>query len=144
VHNQIVLELPEQPALEQLAWALDEIARAVQRLDDQAAQQFTAYVGRIHEQLAAEIQRRASTGARHSAEARRAAPLVEPLAVTPRKAAELIGVGHPLFYKEVMPFVASGAILSCQLGHHRVILLASLREWMEKTARASSCQPASG
>lgn len=52
-----------------------------------------------------------------------------PWAVSPDEAAKLLGLTRRTFYRQVMPFVYSGAIESGKIGRTRRIDVESLRTW---------------
>lgn len=56
---------------------------------------------------------------------------------TPTEAAALIGLKRRTFYRQVMPFVASGAIRSTKIGRIRLIEVASLRAWWQQQLEAA-------
>jgi excisionase family DNA binding protein len=51
---------------------------------------------------------------------------------TPTEAASLLGLSRRTFYRQVMPYVASGTIRSAKIGRVRLIELESLRAWWQK------------
>lgn len=51
---------------------------------------------------------------------------------TPTESAELLGLTRRTFYRQVMPYVASGTIRSTKIGRVRLIELESLRAWWQK------------
>lgn len=51
---------------------------------------------------------------------------------TPTEAAALIGLKRRTFYRQVMPYVASGTIRSVKIGRVRLIEVASLRAWWQQ------------
>lgn len=53
-------------------------------------------------------------------------------AVSPDEAADLLGLKRRTFYRQVMPFVYSGAIRSGKIGRTRRIDVQSLRAWWDK------------
>lgn len=53
-------------------------------------------------------------------------------ALSPKEAAEVLGIGRVSLYRHVMPAVRSGAIQSLMIGGSRRILLASLLRWVER------------
>lgn len=53
-------------------------------------------------------------------------------AVSPNEAAALLGLNRRTFYRQVMPYVYSGAIKSGKIGRTRRIDVQSLREWWDK------------
>jgi hypothetical protein len=119
----------------QLVQLLAEMLRAAQQFEAHELHQLDATLALMREQIAAWLLPGAQAGSRQSAPSWLPD---HPIAVTSRQAARLIGIGHPLFYKEVMPHVYSGEILSCQFGPSRVILVDSLRAWVEQFARGGA------
>ena len=59
------------------------------------------------------------------------------LAVSPAEAARLAGVGRTTIYKAI----GSGALRSLKIGKRRLILIISIREWLE-TAQQAGCSAA--
>jgi len=53
-------------------------------------------------------------------------------AVSPDEAAEIFGISPSTFYRQIMPHVYSGAILSLKIGGCRRIIVASLLAWAEQ------------
>lgn len=58
-------------------------------------------------------------------------PVEERYALSPREAAELLGVDRSSFYRHIFPFVVSGAIQSLWIGSARRIVRTSLLAWAE-------------
>jgi hypothetical protein len=110
-------------------WVIDEAVKAARQLDDAALLSLDAALAQTREQIDAVLRLRAQPASSMPAPVQ-----AQPLAASPRQAAALVGIGHPLFFREVMPFVYRGSILSCQIGRQRVILLDSLRNWLVQTA----------
>jgi excisionase family DNA binding protein len=54
------------------------------------------------------------------------------LAVSPAEAARLAGVGRTTIYKAI----GSGALRSLKIGKRRLILIVSIREWLETAQQA--------
>mgnify|MGYP000888623454 CR=1 FL=1 len=125
----IILNLPKRPAIGQLIWVLDEVVHASAQLDAAALRRMDAALAEAHKRVAAALQPHSHTQAEYTAR-----PARQPMAASPRQAARLIGINHPLFFREVMPLVHDGVILSCQIGRQRVILLESLQAWLEHSA----------
>jgi hypothetical protein len=53
-------------------------------------------------------------------------------AVSPDEAAAIFGISASTFYRQIMPHVYSGAILSLKIGGCRRIIVASLLAWAEQ------------
>jgi excisionase family DNA binding protein len=51
---------------------------------------------------------------------------------TPTEAASLLGLNRRTFYRQVMPYVASGTIRSTKIGRVRLIEVESLRTWWKE------------
>lgn len=51
-------------------------------------------------------------------------------AVSPAEAANMLGIHRTTFYRQVMPYVWSGAIQSLKIGTRRCIILESLLMWL--------------
>lgn len=119
-----------RPSLAQLIQAIEQAVHAAQLLDNHDLQQIELVLGLVQAWAGQHLQ---------TARPNAVPPTAQPLAVSPRQAAKLLGINPPLFYKEVMPHVYSGAILSCQIGRSRLILVDSLRSWL---AQAAHAQPA--
>jgi hypothetical protein len=56
-------------------------------------------------------------------------------AVSPDEAAEIFGISPSTFYRQIMPQVYSGAILSLKIGGCRRIIIASLLAWTEQETK---------
>lgn len=56
-------------------------------------------------------------------------------AVSPDEAAEILGISSSTFYRHIMPYVYSGAILSLTIGAARRIIVTSLLAWAEQEAQ---------
>lgn len=56
-------------------------------------------------------------------------------ALSPDEVAECLSIDRSTFYKNIMPHVRSGAILSLKIGNCRRIIVASLLAWVEQQAQ---------
>jgi hypothetical protein len=56
-------------------------------------------------------------------------------AVSPKEAAEILGIHPATFYRHYMPHVYSRTILSIKAGGRRCIIVASLLDFVEREAR---------
>jgi excisionase family DNA binding protein len=63
--------------------------------------------------------------------------MTEQWGATPTEAARLIGLNRRTFYRQVMPYVASGTIRSTKIGRVRLIEVASLRAWWQRQLEAA-------
>jgi excisionase family DNA binding protein len=59
-------------------------------------------------------------------------PVADRLAVSPAEAARLAGVGRTTIYEAI----GSGALRSLKIGKRRLILIVSLRDWLETAQQA--------
>lgn len=125
-------DIPEHQPLSQRIEILQQIIKVAAQLDMPELQQVERMLALLHTLLAQQSQPYTPMPP----------PIVtQPLAVNSRQAAKLLGIGHPLFYKEIMPHVYSGAILSYQIGRTRIILVESLRHWIEQAAISAQPPP---
>ena len=59
-------------------------------------------------------------------------PVADRLAVSPAEAARLAGIGRTTIYEAI----GSGALRSLKIGRRRLILIVSLRDWLETAQQA--------
>lgn len=57
---------------------------------------------------------------------------MHPWGASPDEAADLLGIKRRTFYRQVMPYVYSGAIQSAKIGRLRRIDVESLRAWWKR------------